>query len=100
VTIVPLLQPILEQGLDYGYNIMASDLGQPRQGRRLVMDYQKSIIDFDGFPLPDNNDDDADRWLPKYRHRKKINVLMSDGSVQAMALAELQPMLNDEPNPL
>jgi prepilin-type N-terminal cleavage/methylation domain-containing protein len=83
--------------LDYGYNLMASELARPRSGKILIMDYRKSVFDFDGF---DEKDDDPHRWIPRNRHLKKINVLTSDGSVQTMAFDELLPMLSDGPNTL
>lgn len=83
--------------LDYGYNLMASELPKARSGKILIMDYRKSVFDFDGF---DNNDDDPARWIPRTRHLKKTNVLTSDGSVQTLAFDELLPMLADGPNTL
>jgi prepilin-type N-terminal cleavage/methylation domain-containing protein/prepilin-type processing-associated H-X9-DG protein len=67
---------------DYGYNLMASNLTDPRMPRVLVMDYTQSIIDFDGLPLAANDDDSISR-IPRDRHLGRINALMSDGSVQS-----------------
>jgi prepilin-type processing-associated H-X9-DG protein len=76
---------------DYGYNLMASRLRTFNSGRVLLMDYADPVIDFDGYPVPTNDDDDPAAFIPRDRHLGRVNVLLSDGSVQSFTPAELQP---------
>ena len=76
---------------DYGYNLLASGLRHFKTPKVLMMDYRDAIVDFDGYPQPTNDDDDATVHIPRDRHRQRINVLLSDGSVASFTPVDLHP---------
>ena len=81
-----------DHAVDYGFNVIGERLISPSNDKILVMDYNHTIIDFDGYPLsPANNDDVASTSIPVDRHRKTVNALMSDGSVRTFHPVDLQP---------
>ena len=78
-------------GVDYGFNYLASRLGDAKSGKVVVMDFNKAVFDFDGWQTASQPDDYLPAAVLARRHLKKINALMSDGSVQSYLSRELAP---------
>lgn len=79
-------------GLDYGFNSLASGLSDFKSGKIVVMDFPgRSIFDFDGWQTASVPDDYLPATVLSRRHLKKINALLSDGSVQSFRPDEIAP---------
>lgn len=68
----------------YGYNTQASNARYRLPDKVLAMDYQASLIDYDGV----GGDDDAALCMAP-RHHQEANVLFGDGSVRRVGLPDL-----------
>jgi prepilin-type N-terminal cleavage/methylation domain-containing protein/prepilin-type processing-associated H-X9-DG protein len=74
------------QPTNYGYNVMASRVGDRRSEAVLVMDHSKMIIDYmDLLDLP------SLRTAAAPRHMGRMNVLLTDGSVRQLTVDQLDP---------
>ena len=78
-------------GLDYGFNALASNSDDYRSGKIVAMDFNKAVFDFDGWQTAAEPDDYLPATVLSRRHLKKINALLSDGSVQSLRPDELAP---------
>lgn len=81
-------------GTNYGFNYEMSRAFLPKNGRVLLMDYDKLIVDYDGLNA---DDDDANAFIKKAaRHNGKrhMNALMTDCSVQLLTVKELTATTN------
>jgi prepilin-type N-terminal cleavage/methylation domain-containing protein len=78
-------------GTHYGFNSLASSLDDQRNGKVVAMDFERSVFDFDGYQTAAAPDDYLPATALSRRHLKKINALLSDGSVQALRADELAP---------
>ena len=76
---------------DYGFNYLASRLDGAKAGKVVVMDFNKPVFDFDGWQTATQPDDYLPATVLSQRHLKKINALLSDGSVQSFLPAEIAP---------
>ena len=77
--------------VDYGFNFLASRLDDKKAGKVVVMDFNKAVFDFDGWQTATQPDDYLPATLLARRHLKKINALLSDGSVQSFSPDEMAP---------
>jgi hypothetical protein len=77
--------------VDYGFNSLASGLDDTRAGKIIAMDFNKAVFDFDGYQTAALPDDYLPSRVLSRRHLKKINALLSDGSVQSFRPDELPP---------
>ena len=78
-------------GVDYAFNALASGLLDYRSGKVIAMDFNKPVFDFDGWQTASVPDDYLPAELLSRRHLKKINALLSDGSVQSYGTGEMLP---------
>jgi prepilin-type N-terminal cleavage/methylation domain-containing protein len=78
-------------GIDYAFNALGSGLLDYRSGKVVAMDFNKSVFDFDGWQTTSVLDDYLPAELLSRRHLKKINALLSDGSVQSYGIDEMLP---------
>ena len=78
-------------GLDYGFNSLAGGLSDYKSGKIVVMDFNKPVFDFDGWQNTSQPDDYLPATVLARRHLKKMNALLSDGSVQSFTKDELAP---------
>ena len=76
---------------DYGFNYLASRLDGAKAGKVVVMDFNKPVFDFDGWHTATQPDDYLPATVLSQRHLKKINALLSDGSVQSFLPGEIAP---------
>ena len=61
-------------GVDYAFNALASGLDDVRSGKVVVMDFNKSVFDFDGWQTATEPDDYLPAKLLSRRHLKKVNA--------------------------
>jgi prepilin-type N-terminal cleavage/methylation domain-containing protein len=78
-------------GADYAFNALGSGLADFRSGKVVAMDFNKSVFDFDGWQTAGQPDDYLPAKVLTRRHLKKINALLSDGSVQSFGADEMLP---------